>query len=331
MTKPTVLLTGASGVVGAALAEDLGSDYEVIALVHENVPPACVEHYVKADVRRRRLGLDDPTWSRLAKEVDIVVHSAATTAWDMPVQHYDDINVAGTANVIELSQAAEAPIHFMSSSFAACVDHPEFDRLVGSENVVRNYLTSKRECEDLVASSGLSSSSYRLTNLIGHSETGVTSGVQIVQIVSSWLLRGRAPFYPAHPGNLIDLVPIDVASAAISQHVRAGDFGSLFSINMGANALSVPDALERIVEIAAMRGRALATPLIASPLEDPPVNLEILSDRVRSFLQVLIDVSEVTHASGGTLPSDLQAIEGRSMYELTDDAFRQSLLFWSEE
>jgi len=76
--RRTVLLTGASGVVGHAVARRLG-DLDVVGLVHRS--PVCGPNVTTArgDVARPMLGLAEQAYAELAAKVDAVIHCAAIT------------------------------------------------------------------------------------------------------------------------------------------------------------------------------------------------------------------------------------------------------------
>jgi len=143
----TVLITGAAGVVGRAVAAELRC--RSIGLVHgdRDVPEA--DETLAGDLELPRLGLDEPAWRALAERVDAIVHSAALTEWRQPRERYEAVNVEGTRRVIELARAAGAPVHYISTIFVLALLDGD-DRL-GAGNLVREYIHSKLACERLLA------------------------------------------------------------------------------------------------------------------------------------------------------------------------------------
>ena len=218
-----VLLTGASGVVGRAVAEEL-SGHHVIGTVHADSHVPEVAEVLRCDLAEPRLGLSEKRWSGLAGEIDAIVHSAALTQWGQPRELYERVNVGGTRSVIELARTAEAPVHFVSTCFVKALEGRSYDD-ISEGNVVRPYIWSKRESERLLAESGVPCTVFRPTNLVGHSETGASSQPQIVQAMSDWICRGKAPYFPAHDGNLVDVVPLDVLAVAVARAVEFEDVG----------------------------------------------------------------------------------------------------------
>ena len=333
MTAPlTVLVTGASGVVGRAVAAELG-DCRVIGLAHSDTTVSEVDEVLHSDLSRPLLGLDEPTWRRLADEVDVIVHSGALTQWGQPPERYRAINIEGTERVVELARAAEAPVHMVSTCFVHALELGRVGEL-GPDNVVKPYIESKLAAERVLADSGLRHSVFRPTNMVGDSRTGASSRPQIVQQMSDWIGRGKAPYFPLHPGNLIDIAPMDVLSIAVANAVRADKAEGLYWVTYGERGMTVEQALEIISEHARERaGRTIPKAPLWDPSLPPPVPLEQVPPLSRSFLKVLVDVSETTKACGGVLPTSLPELhEHLGVPEVSDaDAFRLSLDYWADQ
>ena len=329
MAPRTVFLTGASGVVGRAVAAELGGA-RVVGLVHRNAEVPEVDAVLIGDLALPRFGLDAEAWRRLAGEVDAVIHSGALTTWGLEDERYREVNVEGTRIALELAREAEAPLHFVSTCFVHALERGSREDLA-ARNVVAPYISSKLEAERLLAASEVPHAIYRPTNIVGDSRTGASSEPQIVQAMSEWICRGKAPYLPAHPGNRIDVVPLDVVAIAIARAVEAEDLGVLSWLAYGERAMSVEAALAVLAEHAAAGGRTLAEVPIADPRQPLPVPLERIPPMSRTFLEVLIDVSEVTHACGGVLPSSLPRLCGEhGVPDVSDQlAYWRSLEYWA--
>jgi nucleoside-diphosphate-sugar epimerase len=327
----TVLLTGASGVIGRAVAEEL-RDCHVIGLVGSDPRVPEVDEVLCADLAQPLLGLPEPTWDDLAGRVDVVIHSGALTLWGQPEERYREINVEGTRRVLELARRARAPVCLISTCFVRALELGAQGRL-SPGNVVAPYIRSKLAAECLVSDSGLPYSVFRPTNLVGDSRTGASSRPQIVQTMSDWFCRGKAPYFPAHPGNLVDVVSLDVTAIAVAQAVRTGTVGGPYWITSGADAMTVAEAQEILLEHAREYGREITAVPVVDPSKPLPIALAEIPAISRTFLKVLIDVSEVTSACGGVLPSSLAELRERfGVPEVNDrDAFRLSLKYWAEQ
>lgn len=330
--RRTVLITGASGVVGRAVAAEL-RDCRVIGLVHSDLAVPGVAEVLAGDLAQPWLGLGADRWRRLAGEVDSIVHSGALTQWGQPYERYAAINVEGTRRVAELAAEAGAPVHLQSTCFVHAIERGRVGDL-DPTNVVTPYITSKLASEQVLADSGVPHSVFRPTNLVGDSRTGASSQPQIVQQMSDWIARGKAPYLPVHPGNLIDVAPLDVLAQATARAVETDDTGSPpYWVTYGAAGMTMQRTLEILCEYAAARGRTLRPPPVVDPDLPLPVPLAEVHPRSRAFLKVLIDVSEVTRACGGVLPTSLPLLAERFGVPAASDteAYRRSLEFWADE
>jgi nucleoside-diphosphate-sugar epimerase len=325
----TILLTGASGVIGRALAGELRG-HRLIGLVHTDDEPLGLDRVLRGDLAAPRFGLTEERWRGLAGEVDTIIHSGALTVWGQPRERYEAINLGGTRTVIELARLSGSAVHQISTCFVHAIERGELDKL-GPDNVVRPYIWSKLECDRMLAASGVPHSIYRPTNLVGHSVTGASHRPQIVQTMSDWFCRGKAPFFPAHRGNRVDVVPLDVTATAIARAVRADDLGRTYWLTYGERAMTVADAQDVLIEHARAIGRELEPVPIVDPRLPLPVPLDQVPATSRMFLKVLIDVSEVTDASGGVLPTSMPELRARHDVPMPSDrdAYRRSLEYWT--
>jgi nucleoside-diphosphate-sugar epimerase len=326
--RRTVLLTGASGVVGQALLRAL-AHHRVIGMVRRS--GANGHETVVGDLALPRLGLSAEKYDQVAAETDVIVHSGALTTWGLTDEQYEAVNVAGTRHVLELAKQAGAPIHFISTCFVYALD-PDAPIALRDENIVRPYVASKLRAEELLRDSGHPVTIYRPTNLVGDSRTGASSEPQIVQTMSDWICRGRAPYIPSHPGNLIDVVPQDVLTDLVRRALDADDLGADYWVTYGPAAMTIDEALEICVDHARQRGRSISAPRVVDPTQPLPVPLDAVSPLSRSFVSVLLDVSETVAACGGILPTSMAEVQARHGVEPASDrdAFRRSLRYWAQ-
>jgi nucleoside-diphosphate-sugar epimerase len=327
----TVLITGASGVVGRAIASELRPECTVIGLVHSQPVVPEVDRVIRCDLAKDRFGLSDDVWQELVDSVDVIVHSGALTQWGQPWELYQAANVDGTRRVVELASQAGAPVHFMSTAFVHVIERGRLDAL-GESNVVTPYVTSKLKAERIILESGVPCSIWRPTNLVGHSLTGASSEPQIVQRMSDWICRGKAPYLTIHRGNLLDIAPLDLLSVPVARAVRTDHFGGPYWVTYGERAMTAETALEILVEHAASLGRVLPPMPIVDPRGPLPVPLDDVPAISRLFVKVMIDVSEVTHGCGGILPSSLDYLQERlGAPRVTDvESYRRSLRYWAK-
>src|SRR2546422_7857374 len=97
MDRPTVLVTGMSGLIGGAVRRQLGARYEPCALNRRAVDGVPCHRADIAD-----LAAIEPAF----KGVDAVVHLAASVGSSAPFDELLRANVIGTYNVFEASRRA---------------------------------------------------------------------------------------------------------------------------------------------------------------------------------------------------------------------------------
>jgi nucleoside-diphosphate-sugar epimerase len=116
--RRTVLLTGASGVVGSALRARL-RDLDVTCLVHRSPVAGPNETTVRGDIATPMLGLDNQAYARLAANVDAVIHCAAATDFNRAAGSLEATNIAGTEHVAAFAAVANAVLYHVSTATVA--------------------------------------------------------------------------------------------------------------------------------------------------------------------------------------------------------------------
>jgi nucleoside-diphosphate-sugar epimerase len=329
----TVLITGASGVVGRDVAARL-SGQRVIGMVHATYDRPDIPEIIVGDIRDPHLGLEPKEYAELVDRVDVVVHSAAMTNWGQPVELYEQINVAGTAHMIEFARAADCPIIFVSSSFVYAEQLGRLDG-VSPTNVIAPYVRSKQKAEDLITASGVPYTIFRPTNLIGDSITGATYKPQIVQTMCRFVSRGKAPFFPAFAGSVLDVIPADTVAEVIAREVEIGRYhGERYWLTYGRDALPI-DVVGDIMHAHAVKiGVELGPVPIVDPREPLPIALDKLPGLQRAFISVLIDACEVMGTWDGIFPSSKTEMHSTfGIKQLPDlaDCFAKGLEYWEQD
>lgn len=240
-----VLLTGATGFVGAFLLHDLLS--QTSARVHclVRAPDADtalgrirknLESYglwqpelaarivpLLGDLALPRLGLSKAAFERLAVTMDAIYHNGALVNLVYPYHAHKAANVQGTHEVLRLASRVKLkPVHYVStlSVFHTArhrADHVfhEGDDLDQVGAPFGGYPQSKWVAEKVVAlaqARGLPVSVYRLGLVSGSSRTGAWNTDDFVcSLTKACLLLGRVPDLDV----MADLVPVDYVSGAI--------------------------------------------------------------------------------------------------------------------
>ncbi|MEW6637980.1 MAG: non-ribosomal peptide synthetase, partial [Actinomycetota bacterium] len=220
-----ILLTGATGFVGAFLLEELlsGTDAEILCLVRprkgqdgllnpvrENLSryglwkPETAHRIapVSGDLGEPMFGLSQEEFDRLAREVDMVFHAGAVVNLIYPYRALKPVNVDGTREVLRLAcRHRSKPVHHVStngifpSDGRLCCEDDDLDSLADARE--DGYGQSKWVAERLVRDAGergLPVCVYRPGNVSGHSETGASNPKDTLTTVLRESLRiGKAP------------------------------------------------------------------------------------------------------------------------------------------
>ncbi|QDS86006.1 Mycocerosic acid synthase [Rosistilla ulvae] len=245
-----VLLTGATGFIGAHLLHELleTTDSEITCLVRardlESGMQRIVDNLAKyrlcpngaadrvkiqlGDIAQPQLGLSTEAFSRLADEMDVLYHNAASPNLMLPYDALHGPNVVGTQEMLRLAcHNKTKPLHYVSTFMVHGTDAnrgcdvAESDLLPRCEDLIYGYAQTKWVAEKMIETArqrGLPVTIYRPGHVTGHSETGVANVDDLLHtIVRACVSVGAAPFRSLQ----LDITPVDFVARAIvalSQH-----------------------------------------------------------------------------------------------------------------
>ncbi len=286
-----IFLTGATGFLGAFLLDSLllrteatlyclvrpREDGDLLAPIRANLEgyglwrPGRARRIVPVvgDLEAPLLGLAEGEFDSLAREVDVVIHTAARVNLAYPYEALKGANVDGTREVLRLACCHKAKhLHYVSTNgiFPAgghrCEEDVDLDGLAGARG--DGYGQTKWVAEKLVrqaAMRGLPVSVYRPGNISGHSISGISNPRDFLGAVIAESLRIGA--VPDVEGWRVEMTPVDFVSGAICHlanepdasgntfhlaepdPVPAGEvFGWLGEMGYALEQLSYPDWLE---------------------------------------------------------------------------------------
>lgn len=239
-----VLLTGATGFVGAFLLEELltSTDAQVLCLVRADDPAAGLAR-VQENLRRyvgwqpeyeRRLqilpgdlaqpflGLDENAFDELAHRVGTIVHCGAWVNFAHTYGQLAPANVGGTEQVLRLScRGGGIPVHHVSTYGVWGLPTPgrtvvlEDDDLSTAGPLVTGYVQTKWAAEHLVrqaVSRGVPVDTYRLGRVVGDAR----SGVSLTSHFTNRVLKGSIELGIAPDLDLeIEMTPADYVAKAL--------------------------------------------------------------------------------------------------------------------
>jgi nucleoside-diphosphate-sugar epimerase len=198
------------------------------------------------DLTAPRLGLGD-RHDELAARVGTVIHSAASVAFDLPIEEARAINVEGTRRVLDFAGAVPGlrRVAYVSTAYVAGDRRGtvyEDDRESGTFR--NSYERSKHEAEALVRSSTLPWTIARPSIVVGESTTGWTASFNVLYGPLRAFDAGAYPVLPARRRSPVDVVSVDYvadAVAALAHHPEAE--GGTFHLTAGANTSTVGEIM----------------------------------------------------------------------------------------
>lgn len=258
-----VLLTGAAGLVGVEVTARLqAAGRPVAALTHAvtdliandgtRVIPA---RTLSADVRADGFG-DDVRRSAesLRREVGVIVHCAATTAFDATDDEYDRLNVGGTAHAVDLALRWDVPLVHVSTAYVCglrggVVAENELDR---GQRFGNRYENSKFRAEQLVDRArgrGLRAVTVRPGIVTGRRGDGAIRDHKNLYTVVKLMVEGKLRTLPGRYDATISLAPVDhVADVITAATLRAAELDGVTMHALGSHALTLRELSDVVAE-----------------------------------------------------------------------------------
>ncbi|MCX4987060.1 type I polyketide synthase [Streptomyces sp. NBC_00572] len=272
----SILLTGATGFLGAFLLRDLMRT--TTATIHCLVRGADQDEAMKrlrtnmewyrlwdevdesrlspvlGDLAEERLGLTEEHFDDLARTVDAVYHNGARVHWLHPYTALRDANVRGTEEVLRLAaRHRTVPVHYVSTVGVFDGVREEgvplkvTDPTGPAEALPSGYLQSKWVAEQLIGTArgrGLPVSVYRVDVISGDTRTGACQTRDFVWLSLKGILQSAA--VPADTSGRFHLLPVDYVSAAITTLSRQRDTAGRTFHLFNQSSLSLAQCVENL-------------------------------------------------------------------------------------
>jgi myxalamid-type nonribosomal peptide synthetase MxaA len=239
-----VLLTGATGFLGAYLLRDLlrATQAKIYCLVRAGSPHEAAARLGRAldryelrelasnprvtalcgDLTKPFLGIPPDRFASLSREIGAIYHNGAAVDFTASYETLKPCNVSGTREVLRLAGLGiPKAVHYVSTVSVFGENPPppsgftEEDFPPAREKLIGGYAQSKWVAERMVriaAERGLPVTIHRPSTIFGDSRSGVcNTGDVLCRMIEGCIELGSAP----DMDEPLNVVPVDYASAAI--------------------------------------------------------------------------------------------------------------------
>lgn len=215
------MVTGGTGLVGSGLVRTLSESepdrqFALLCRHPETIQRRSNVFGIQGDLCRPKLGVDPDKLATLQKCVTSVIHCAANLSFTSSLESARRTNVEGTSRILDFARNCsriEKVAHLSTLYIVGRRPGTLFEEpLCHGDGYFNSYEQSKHEAEQLVFERmrDLPICVYRLSSLIGHSETGKVSQQNYFHRLVRLLHRAHeVDGLPVDPEAPVDLVPDD--------------------------------------------------------------------------------------------------------------------------
>ena len=269
----TTFITGATGLIGAEyLAHALTqSDDHFILLIRANDQAALDQrlddllHFLfpdsanryrsrveafAGDITQPSLGVDMSQWRQLNRQIDVIVHCAASTAWHISLDEHRRSNLYGVEQILKLAYATDHLQRLLHVS-TAYVSGSQSGRIPPETHPRRPacdaYQQSKREGERLIqaATVDLPITVVRPAGVVGNSVNGRARTFDTLYYPLKLMTRGYPVIFTVVQNTTYDTVPADWIATAMHHILQTqNSISQTYHLTAGERAITVEQLLE---------------------------------------------------------------------------------------
>jgi len=291
----TIVITGAHGYIGSALAEKLAAEGHSLRLVSRSRGPPCIEPMRSAKVEYYAVDLRDPqSWSRMLRGADTVVHLSSRTdlrAAEANPADDEDINVRPVQTLVETAHAAvkTLTIVFASAVTIAGPDpHIPVDETT-PDNPCSVYDRHKLACETILREAAargvIRACSLRLANVYGYGRASINANRGILNAMLKRAVGGQPLTLFGDGAYVRDFIHVhDVVDAVRLAMTESGVCDGRHYVIASGRGHTLAEAYGLIAEVAlAQMGRRIEIIRVAEPLDLHPIERRNFIGNSRAF------------------------------------------------
>lgn len=284
MTSTATLVTGATGFIGAEVLRRLTTrerERRVYALVRASDDQAAERRgrevlfrlfhadeaaaadaagrirWITGDLARPDLGLSNRSRQEIVAECGEVIHAAASTDWDLPLDQAEAVNFTGVTGIADLvaerlRSGRDGRLVHISTAYVSGrrTGQIEPEDLPGPGEPFNNtYEETKAKAERYLRErmGEIPVTVLRPSIVVGDSLTGRTFNFNVLYFPIKLLYRGLLPIVPGRASTRLDIVPVDyVCDATIALGRDPLAIGCTYHLTADDDAMPLREFGERI-------------------------------------------------------------------------------------
>jgi nucleoside-diphosphate-sugar epimerase len=314
-----ILITGATGLLGAELMDRLGEQdgAELVAVSRRGAP-----NVASWDMAR------DPPPAAITGRFDAIIHTAADTRWTMGLTEAIEANVA-TVQALAPLVASDTHVIHVSTAYALGRGG---DGSSSDPNAYRNsYEWSKAQAERIALGLAERVSIVRPPLIIGRRSDGRAARFAGMYTILRGIASSVVPVVVAVPDAYFDVVPVDDVAEEVMAALHDRDSGVVHTIAGGKTARPVAHCVEVITGAlnAWRRERGLTAfdlPRLVSPDSWQRFYLPLAREHLSPRQEQILDLLSHFHPYLAVQTP----LEPTHVIDCDDDCLAASVRYWAD-